>query len=460
MIKQIAVVSLLLGVSLVGLAEDHSEFFEDDFGSPQEVTTYCLECHGEAGEAFLHSDHWNWTGMPEMIEGHDQRLSIGKKNVLNNFCIGLEANWPRCTSCHAGYGWQDASFDFSNPENIDCLICHDGSGTYRKNPKGAGMPTDDVDLLTVARSVTLTSRETCGACHFYGGGGNNVKHGDLENALVDPPESLDVHMGGMDFSCTECHLTDDHNISGNSLSISTHSETLACENCHSDAPHEARFAKYLNRHVKTVACQTCHIPEFARANPTKMEWDWSQAGQDRDPGKDQYGKKDYDKKKGAFVWGKDVVPEYAWYNGNSQHMILGDELVMDSVNQITAPIGDIEDPDARIYPFKIHRGKQIADRQNHYLLPVHLFGKGGYWATFDWQQSATNGAAAAGIEYSGGYTFVETEMYWKINHMVAPQDEALSCRDCHIRNGQARLDWELLGYDGDPMFEKLSRFSQ
>ncbi len=29
--------------------------------------------------------------------------------------------------------------------------------------------------------------------------------------------------------------------------------------------------------------------------------------------------------------------------------------------------------------------------------------------------------------------FIETEMYWPINHMVAPKEESLSCESCHSR---------------------------
>jgi hypothetical protein len=40
-------------------------------------------------------------------------------------------------------------------------------------------------------------------------------------------------------------------------------------------------------------------------------------------------------------------------------------------------------------------------------------------------------------------------MYWPINHMVQASDEALGCMDCHGTG--TRLDWEALGYEGDPM---------
>ena len=46
------------------------------------------------------------------------------------------------------------------------------------------------------------------------------------------------------------------------------------------------------------------------------------------------------------------------------------------------------------------------------------------------------GMRAAGAEYSGSMGFVETEMSWPITHMVAPKDDALSCEQCHTRNGR------------------------
>jgi hypothetical protein len=36
---------------------------------------------------------------------------------------------------------------------IDCLVCHDTTGTYKKTPTAAGMPDPKVDLVAVAKSV-------------------------------------------------------------------------------------------------------------------------------------------------------------------------------------------------------------------------------------------------------------------------------------------------------------------
>jgi hypothetical protein len=44
--------------------------------------------------------------------------------------------------------------------------------------------------------------------------------------------------------------------------------------------------------------------------------------------------------------------------------------------------------------------------------------------------------------------WVETDMYWKVNHMVVPKQKALGCNECHSTGG--RLDWKALGYSGDP----------
>jgi hypothetical protein len=98
--------------------------------------------------------------LPLELAGRLRHLRWDMKNAMiwasahatiNNFCINLNGNWPRCTSCHIGYGWKDANFDFKDPGKIDCLVCHDTTGTYKKIPTGAGFPKKDVDLLKVAQ---------------------------------------------------------------------------------------------------------------------------------------------------------------------------------------------------------------------------------------------------------------------------------------------------------------------
>jgi octaheme c-type cytochrome (tetrathionate reductase family) len=425
---------------------DHSYFVQGPMETGPEVTKQCLKCHQKHADDFMKTTHWTWA--QDQLVG-DKNVVRGKKNAINNFCTAIAGNWPRCTSCHAGYGWTDANFDFSNAENVDCLVCHDTTGTYVKEATGAGQPAKRVDLVYVAQNVGKPSRYNCGTCHFYGGGGDAVKHGDLDSSMEYPSRSVDVHMDadGNDFTCQECHTTANHAIPGNSLGVSPGGTAhFTCEKCHEAAPHAQ---SRLNAHADTVSCQTCHIPHFAKEVPTKLAWDWSTAGADLEDETDEYGKHAYSKKKGHFKWGKMVIPEYLWYNGTASAYNRGDKMDPDQVTLLTYPNGNLKDKSAKIYPFKVHSGKQIYDKKNKYFITAKVFGKGGYWSEFDWDKAARLGMEASGLDYSGEYGFAPTEMYWRINHMVSPKEESLGCLDCHGDNG--RLDWEKLGYKGDPM---------
>jgi hypothetical protein len=82
----------------------HKDIVKGPFESGQDVTRACLECHQEAAFEVMQTVHWTWESKPYEIEGRPEPVTIGKKNALNNFCIGIQSNWPGCTSCHAGYG--------------------------------------------------------------------------------------------------------------------------------------------------------------------------------------------------------------------------------------------------------------------------------------------------------------------------------------------------------------------
>jgi octaheme c-type cytochrome (tetrathionate reductase family) len=419
---------------------DHTNLLAGPFATGSDVTRACLECHETAAHEVAQTIHWTWESEPVLLPGRDEPVTIGKKNQINNYCIGIQGNWTGCTSCHAGYGWEDASFDFTAEENVDCLVCHADTGLYSKDT--AGLPTEGVDLIAAAQSVGTPSRQNCGTCHFSGGGGNAVKHGDLDQSLNFPTADVDVHMGELDFQCVDCHQAQEHQIPGQMISISTRTGTnLACQSCHSNAVHQD---ERITGHLDTVACQTCHIPYGAVRDATKMYWDWSTAGQDwpEDPHV-------YLKIKGSFIYESNFVPEYAWFNGQADRYLLGDPMDPNQITVLNQPLGDINDANARIYPFKIHNANQIYDAGYNYLLQPLTAGEGGYWTTFDWQSAAELGAAATGMEYSGEYGFAPTQMYWLLTHMVAPKENSLQCQDCHEANG--RLDWQALVYPGDPM---------
>ncbi|MBN2135604.1 MAG: tetrathionate reductase family octaheme c-type cytochrome [Acidobacteria bacterium] len=439
---------------------DHSkhEALQKLFKTGPDVTEACLSCHTEAAQQLMKTKHWTWV-CPK------KQSKEGKVYIINNFCIALLSNEPRCTSCHAGYGWKDKNFDFDNEKNVDCLVCHEQTGTYVKFPTGAGHPTyvETVfmgktyyppDFNKIAQSVGKPTRKNCGACHYYGGGGDGVKHGDMDASLQNSERGLDVHMNlkGENFDCIECHRTLDHKIAGGCSSRLPENDTykspmITCESCHTDAPHRTEdtvFANKLNDHTDVVSCQACHIDRFAKEKPTKMFWDWSKAGQKDENGK-PFTKKDadgnviYDSKKGAFIWKKKVMPEYYWWNGDISVTTGTDKIDPSSKVIINKVVGSYADGKSKIHPFKVHRGVQPFDPVNNTLVIPKLFGpkgSGAYWAEFDWNKAVKAGMEYADLPFSGEVGFIETEMYWPQYHMVSPKENALSCEECHSKEGR------------------------
>lgn len=435
---------------------DHSKYKELDrsFASAPEVTKACLECHTEAAKQIHKTKHWKWEFLnPE----NNQRL--GKKHILNNFCITPQSNFAYCTACHIGYGWEDNDFDFTSEERVDCLVCHDTTGAYSKPPGKAGYPDDFVNLKDVAQNIGKTSRDTCGACHFFGGGGDGVKHGDMDSSLAVPDRELDVHMDalGADFTCSTCHRGSSHDVVGSRYTpIAADTEgyhmrgqpgrenTATCQSCHDSRPHSAEHEK-MNAHTDKIACQTCHIPTIARGGvATKMTWDWSTAGKLTEDGKplikkDKKGHVVYHGKKGDFTYAADISPEYIWFNGKVRYTLLDDKVDKQSgVTPLNHFDGSAEDGLSRIWPVKVFRGMQPYDPVNQTLVIPHTTGKDdtAYWSNFDWEKAITAGMQSAGRPFSGKIDFIKTQMSWPITHMVAPAENALACEDCHSKNGR------------------------
>jgi hypothetical protein len=91
------------------------------------------------------------------------------------------------------------------------------------------------------------------------------------------------------------------------------------------------------------------------------------------------------------------------------------------------------DPNARIYPSKVHRGNQPYDKEHNTLLVPLLSGKDGYWTTLDWNRALSKGQESVELPFSGRYDFVETTYVFPITYMVAPKEIVLACAECHSR---------------------------
>src|ERR1035437_1083233 len=120
------------------LTVDHTKFeiLKKKFNSPQDITEACISCHNGRAKEIMQSNHWNWEA-PEYIKGRGI-VYLGKKNAINNFCIGVEGNEKCCAKCHIGFGMTEKAFSFTDARNIDCLICHDNTETYAKAPEMGG----------------------------------------------------------------------------------------------------------------------------------------------------------------------------------------------------------------------------------------------------------------------------------------------------------------------------------
>ncbi len=426
-----------------GLTVDHSklEVLQKNFTTAQEVTAACVSCHTEAPKQIMKSNHWNWE-REEYIEGRGI-VYLGKKNAVNNFCIGIEGNEKSCGKCHIGFDVTDKLSSYTDSTNIDCIICHDNTETYFKGDEMGGYPDPNANLSNIARHVGNTTRANCGVCHFFGGGGNNVKHGDLEEAMFNPSKDVDVHMAvdGQNMQCAECHKTESHQMLGKIYSLSSMNRNRStCEQCHTETPHTDEI---LNEHTLKVACQTCHIPIYAKVNSTKMEWDWSTAGKlkDGEPYEedDSLGNHTYLSIKGSFVWGRNLKPDYIWFNGTANHYLLGDTVSVTSNPLVLNTLnGSYDDKESKIIPVKIHKAIQPYDPVTKMIIQPKLFadekGEGAFWKDFDWYRASEVGMKEVNLPFSGNVSFIKTEMNWPINHMVSSKENAVECTQCHTRN--------------------------
>jgi hypothetical protein len=334
----------------------------------------------------------------------------------------LPAQPGGCANCHPGLGAKpNLPPTEEDLQNVDCLICHgpDYRRTVVKDEDGSFRlaPAEGVDVTASAQAAGRPTSEMCTRCHLGAAGGPNYKHGDYPTS----PE-VDVHLAA-GLQCVDCHLTENHQIAGGGYMIAQEltEVVVACENCHNEEPHRTGMDALLNRHTERVACQTCHIPLLARdpAYPTQMTRDYTQPVYNEATG--LYGP--------AVGLESNVVPTYFWWDSHR-------------METPPKPIGSLDDPGAKITPWKPLRVTVPVDAET--ASPVYIK-QGVYQVTGDLDAAVSAGVEASGQEYSGAWEAVTERMYFDANHQVAPASEALACADCH--SGEGQLDFVALGYD-------------
>jgi octaheme c-type cytochrome (tetrathionate reductase family) len=434
---------LLIGLTRL-FAQDHSENLAGPYENVQQITEECLMCHEDVGDAVLSSNHWNW--LSSNLEVPEKIVSGESKHIpINNFCLAIPGKGKDCATCHLPFSGKDETFVFNSTENIDCLVCHEQTGNYTQLKFESTANDSTINLLSIAQSVAKPTDKNCGSCHFRGIGGVMVESGAMDKSLIEPEEADDIHLGGLGFGCGDCHESSNHNIS---LKSETGESPVACVNCHDAAPHKKEL---LNNHCSAVACQTCHIPTYSRTEPSIVQWDWSKAGQDIQSSVNEFDEVNYVKSKGELTWSKNIRPEYYWNDGKSQVYELGEKIQKNKTLDLNKPDGKISDANSKISPFKVVKVKQPYDPVHEYLIIPKIYGEDGYQNTFNWASASEKGMKYVNLEFSGTVDFVETKMYWPINHMVMSSDNVLKCTSCHGKGGEGLLKWKELSYPDDPI---------
>lgn len=467
------VVMLLVCTSAQGNTADHSQFevLQQSFRSLNDVNQACVSCHNTA-ESQLHSSlHWTWT-----YDDH----TLGKLHNINGYYGNVASNASECGSCHIGYGLSSRTKANISDGPVDCLVCHDTTGDYfyqKLHQDGAECTLCHDDsgdankarveqegkrytssLLSIVQSVGKPTIESCGSCHFYDGGSDGAKHGDLDSGLVTASQNQDVHMSteGANLSCVDCHQGENHQLSGSryaaqspmdeqGVSAMTGSRAT-CVSCHGTKPMKDQK---LNDHTDVIACQTCHVPSYARNGiATKTTWNWATAGElDRRRRPitqyDEHGNVTYTSAKGDMTYGENLTPVYQWHNGDFYRSSVGD--ILSAAPQtsntllLTGPTGS--ENSGKIFPFHQFTSQLPYDTQTNALLPMNLVGRSrdALWNGYDWDKALKAAARAyTDVDYSGDHDFVKTLTFSGLNHGVAPAEQALACESCHQSQGRMR----------------------
>lgn len=398
----------------------------------------CGACHMTAAQEVVESLHYQQQGPAPFREDWDGAVLDG---MYVTYCAPpvsvAEINWLEilqpedeslplqpggCAFYHPGLG---AIPNYppmeADRQNVDCLICHSPGyeRTVAKDEEGPAyfVPSEDLNILEVAQSAQQPTNEMCSRCHLPAAGGPNYKSGDYP---ISP--DVDVHLAS-GIQCLDCHTAQDHKIAGGGSTIAQElpEVTVACENCHTEQPHDSDTAAMLNMHGDRVACQTCHIPSIARNPdyPTQMTRDYTEPVYNKADG--LYGPQ--------VTEASDVIPTYLWWDGQS----------METPSQ---PSGSKDDPGAKITPWKPLEVTVPVDSETKE--PIYIK-RGVYKIQGDLEAAVNSGVQAFGQEYSGSWEGVTELMVFNVNHQVAPAAKALQCGHCHSEVGQ--LDFFALGYD-------------
>ncbi len=420
-----------LPASTSALAIQSHTVMNGPFTSTVEVNAQCVRCH-ESQAADLHkSVHWTWARSRTI--GNSTVLSK-KMTDLTRFGIAAAVNPEACRRCHIGIQSTIVANSTEPTTKIDCLICHDTTGTYRSGGQNA-------DLEHIARTVGTPTPRNCRSCH------------QRQCGLAPQAERLpsrDVHIERYGFTCQQCHPAD----GGHDLRRTLNSETASaekqdCAACHSQTPHSL---SRLNQHALLIACQSCHIPEYGKNGPVIVSWNWLLSGNSTSTYQQQ---NTLLADRGVFL-GQEIVPHYFCDTGSAEIYTRGTKIHPEQTTLLQGP--GPRTPASKITPFTVQYGTQLYDTKYRYLISPKLpRAKAPFFNGTDWEQVITPGMNQIRLPYSGQYGFTTTVSFRRVNHGVVPKNQALDCMDCH--GSKTRFNWQQLGYERDPWTGELENVS-
>ena len=94
------------------------------------------------------------------------------------------------------------------------------------------------------------------------------------------------------------------------------------------------------------------------------------------------------------------------------------------VTAIARPLGDRDDPDARIFPFKLHEGRLPVVKDTRWILPIAVEE---FFVDGELEKAIREGAESAYGLHDAEWDWVDTRRWMSINHEVMPVDRALGC---------------------------------
>jgi octaheme c-type cytochrome (tetrathionate reductase family) len=434
-------VSVVLSCQAAAL-EIHQKI-QGPFTSSADVTAACLKCHHQQAVEVLQSTHWTWVRQ-RAVNG--KNTLYGKKDSLTGFAIDVSSNPSRCMGCHVSNTRPDVDFNAPRPEMVDCLVCHDTTGTYRQADPGVPANHSRQELELMTRNVGTPTPGNCMTCHFAD---CDLPSADQsrQTSPGNRAPSQDIHMdrAATAFTCQDCHLRHSgHSFSRKMGRVNGSSPGRGCASCHTSVPHTI---DQLNQHMATIACQTCHIPQYAQKSPVIISWNWIMTGkanrvyQNRSQGRIMV------QDENGFSSATQMEPVYLWDDGGDRVYTRGQRIRPRELTYLQRP--SERTPDSKITPFRVIYGTQMYDTKYRYLISPLLQPTGStFFPGSDWDAVARQGMQAIVLPFSGQYAFAPTAALRRINHGVVPAAKAFGCIDCHGRTSP--MPWEELGYDQDP----------